>query len=375
MAINLNGTTGITTTGLTSNGIDDNATSTAMTLDTSGNVGIGTSSPAVRFHVSGSSTYVAGIEGSSAYALMGFKASGTTGTLDDANVAIGANENALYFRSGGAERMRLDSSGNVLVGKTSTATGAGFEARSDGQIVGTRSANRVAFLNRLTSNGDIIQFAKDGSTVGSIGTSASFYLASNTAAGSGGIRFGNDASTTLILPSTNVGANKDGDVNLGYSTSRFRNLYLSGGVFLGGTGSANKLSDYEEGSWTPSFNSAFGLSNITGFTNVEGKYVKIGDMVFAVAAFDLTKTSSETIAEGNYIIVSGLPIAGEKIGVQGINGLIGTINVYGSLGNNVNATGFAQLASTSTEFYFFIQSVNGAVDTDDHCFVNIAYST
>ena len=45
MAINLNGTTGITTTGLTSNGIDDNSTSTAMTLDSSGRVGIGTSSP------------------------------------------------------------------------------------------------------------------------------------------------------------------------------------------------------------------------------------------------------------------------------------------------------------------------------------------
>ena len=55
MSITLNGTTGITTpdvdstdltaTGnFTSRGIDDNATSTAMTLDSSGKVGIGTSS-------------------------------------------------------------------------------------------------------------------------------------------------------------------------------------------------------------------------------------------------------------------------------------------------------------------------------------------
>ena len=41
MTITLNGTTGVTTTGLTSNGIDDNATSTAMTLDTSGTLLVG----------------------------------------------------------------------------------------------------------------------------------------------------------------------------------------------------------------------------------------------------------------------------------------------------------------------------------------------
>ena len=33
--------------------------------------------------------------------------------------------------------------------------------------------------------------------------------------------------------------------------NRFKDLYLSGGVYLGGTGAANKLDDYEEGTWTP----------------------------------------------------------------------------------------------------------------------------
>ena len=35
------------------------------------------------------------------------------------------------------------------------------------------------------------------------------------------------------------------------TTFRFKDLYLSGGVYLGGTGSANQLDDYEEGTWTP----------------------------------------------------------------------------------------------------------------------------
>jgi hypothetical protein len=33
----------------------------------------------------------------------------------------------------------------------------------------------------------------------------------------------------------------------------FKDLYLSGGVYLGGTGAANLLDDYEEGTWTPAF--------------------------------------------------------------------------------------------------------------------------
>ena len=51
MAITLDGTDGVTTTGLTSNGIDDNATSTAVTLDASGKVGIGTASPSAKLEI------------------------------------------------------------------------------------------------------------------------------------------------------------------------------------------------------------------------------------------------------------------------------------------------------------------------------------
>jgi hypothetical protein len=35
------------------------------------------------------------------------------------------------------------------------------------------------------------------------------------------------------------------------SAARFKDLYLSGGVYLGGTVAANYLDDYEEGTWTP----------------------------------------------------------------------------------------------------------------------------
>jgi hypothetical protein len=295
---------------------------------------------------------------------------GATITFAEA-MRISSDGSCRWTPDGTNHDMTLDASGNLLVGKTSASdTGAGVTIQGVGKISAVRDGGISAKFVRETSDGSIVEFVKDTTTVGSIGTSGGdVYIGTGANAS---VRF-NDGVGALT-PASGT-ANADNAVNLGYSSLRWKDLYLSGGVYLGGTGSANKLDDYEEGTWTPSYSSASGLSNITGFTNIEGKYVKIGDMVFAVAAFDLTTTGSETIAEGDYIVVSGLPIAGEKIGERGINGLIGTINVYGSLGNNVNGTGFAQLASTSDRFYFFVQKVNGALDTDDHCFVNLAYST
>ena len=54
-------------------------------------------------------------------------------------------------------------------------------------------------------------------------------------------------------------------------------LTLSGGVYLGGTGAANYLDDYEEGIWTPSSSDAGGAY----YSN--GKYVKVGGSVFIQA--------------------------------------------------------------------------------------------
>ena len=108
--------------------VSQGAAGDPLFIDTANNrVGMGTSSPAVRFHVTSSDNYVAGIESSTSFSLLGFKASGTTGTLDDANVAVGATGDALYLRSGGTERARIDALGSLLVGTTSSIGGAASE--------------------------------------------------------------------------------------------------------------------------------------------------------------------------------------------------------------------------------------------------------
>jgi hypothetical protein len=83
-------------------------------------------------------------------------------------------------------------------------------------------------------------------------------------------------------------ANRDNAVDLGYTTVRFKDFYLSGGVYLGGTVAANKLEDYEEGTWTPAEN------NLT-FTSSAGRYTKIGNLVHALGEVEVpTNTNGNT---------------------------------------------------------------------------------
>ena len=134
------------------------------------------------------------------------------------------------------------------------------------------------------------------------------------------------------------------------------------------------LDDYEEGTWTPTYLSANGISNVTALTTTEGKYVKIGNVVNAFCAFTTTNSSQENVVEGDHIRVGGLPYAGEKIGVKSVSGLVGTSHLYESLGNNANGFGFCQLHSSLDSFTFFVQNVNSTVDTDDTFYANLTYT-
>jgi hypothetical protein len=129
--------------------------------------------------------------------------------------------------------MRIDSSGNVLVGKTSnTFSASGFVANANG-IGATRSGGAPVQINRTSSDGSIQEFYKDGSIVGSIGSQyraapgdSLYFVASDT-----GIIAspGEDA----IIPATTNGATRDAAIDLGVSSGRFKNLYLSTNAYIG----------------------------------------------------------------------------------------------------------------------------------------------
>ena len=184
----------------------------------------------------------------------------------------------------------------------STVTSTGLVTAQDGLVVDNDGAT-VATFDRATSDGDIVEFQKDGTTVGSIGNvngsaPGDLFICSSVASHSG-LSFGGGN----VVPTNNTGSFADNACDLGASSTRFKDLYLSGGVYLGGTGSANYLDDFETGTWTPTIQG----SNTSGTytpTTVAGVYTKIGDLVCIEFAANLFSTAS---GGSGYIKITGMP--------------------------------------------------------------------
>ena len=79
-------------------------------------------------------------------------------------------------------------------------------------------------------------------------------------------------------------------------------ITASAGVAIGGTGAANTLDDYEEGTFTPSITFNNASAGITYGTR-NGTYIKIGRMVYVSIAIRLTSKGSSTGSAS----VAGLP--------------------------------------------------------------------
>ena len=177
----------------------------------------------------------------------------------------------------------IDTSGNFMVGTTDpdnqnnsagSAADNGFAyGGTNGYLNVARYNGIVSYFNRTSTDGVITQFRKDGSEVGGIGAVASqMYIAG----GDTGLQLNGTADQ--IRPCDASGAARDAAIDLGDSTRRFKDLYLSGGVVfdaVAGGATSNTLDDYEEGSFTIGVTgSTASLGNATAY------YTKIGDLVY-----------------------------------------------------------------------------------------------
>ncbi len=187
-----------------------------------------------------------------------------TGTVTADSVGIGAA--GLYFNDGGTKDLipysltandTVDNSislgisskrfkdlhlsgtaysNNLLVGKTSNDNStAGVVLRDTGEGSFVASGQRSGLFNRLSSDGEIINFRKDGTTVGSIGTG---YGVIDIKGGSAGLLMGN----TAVLPVNGSGTLTDGAYDIGTGSFRFKDLYLSGTANVGGITSDGNIS-------------------------------------------------------------------------------------------------------------------------------------
>jgi len=106
--------------------------------------------------------------------------------------------------------------------------GLAYNLGSGGYLSIARYGGTVAYLNRTDSDGTILDIRKDGSTVGIFGSNtARFFVHNNYGSGSG-LRFDN----AFITPSSAAGAAEDNTTDLGSSSARFKDLYLSSSVLI-----------------------------------------------------------------------------------------------------------------------------------------------
>ena len=126
------------------------------------------------------------------------------------------------------EVMRIvRSSGDLLVGKTAANnTAAGHVLYAGGLQAVVKDGGTVQILNRLSSDGQITAFRKDGTTLGSISAVAGDIAIFSNATNHSGFRFG----SKQILPTNNSGTIIDNDVDLGDVSFRFDDIYATNGT-------------------------------------------------------------------------------------------------------------------------------------------------
>lgn len=178
--------------------IDVNASASAdtLTINSSSNVGVGTSGQPFKFHVyrgsmgsyptwettvgrniclfetNESEGFVAIAAPASGYSQLSFadpdsKAAGA--------VAYSHASDYMRFTTVATERMRIDNNGNVLLGKTSTSSsveGIRFLGASGyAEFTRAGSGNNIIYLNRQDADGDLMRFAQADTQEGSISVS------------------------------------------------------------------------------------------------------------------------------------------------------------------------------------------------------------
>ena len=356
-----------------------------MRITSTGNVGIGTSSPSSLLHIFSSAPKLiiqdGGTHGTNSAPRLEFKDSssiqGFVEFADDGTMRIDQlKAYPLTFLTNNVERMRITSGGHLLIGTTtdyavSSSTVTGSKIRSDGIASFFRDNATPLYVGRQNGYGTLIDFRASGTSIGSIGTRYGY-----TRIGVSNTNLIFDSGNDRIAPSNGTTfAAQDNTTTLGWSDRRFKDLYLGGGLYVGGTGSANYLDDYEEGSWTPVCVGSTTAGTVTmNGSYTRGRYTKIGNTVYihcVVVWSSLTGT-------GN-LRITGLPFTSRNIGSS--NNVNASHTSYNNLTVPSDSTAYARIFNNSSEIGIASQTTgtsniaNLTVDATGELYFNITYTT
>jgi hypothetical protein len=185
-------------------------------------------------------------------------------------------------------------------------------------------------------------------------------------AGSGHLRLGGTNLQLMngALTEYYFSANENGNVKLYYDNAEklattstgidvTGNIAVSGGVYLGGTGSANHLDDYEEGTWTPTI--TFGSGGSATAASVSCQYTKIGRLVHISGRFTLTSFSGFASGE---LIIGSLPFT--VYDITGDNNSAGIQVFFENPSSDIGADIVGLPIQSSTNFYIRISGTTGS---------------
>jgi hypothetical protein len=302
-----------------------------MRIDSSGNVGIGTTTP--------TNTDKLEIQtGSLSAPGLWVQTGGTTSAYPIAEFRTGSNLSALLIRGDGASVF----SGKVLVGtssdaQTSTVTVQGNSASTTGgAIVRMRIGTATPADGNTTG---VIKFEDSGGGTG----------AEIEARRDGGTWSGSSKPSRLVFSTTSDSASSPTERLRITSTGQVR-LAGAGITFNGDTAAANELDDYEEGTFTPT--AGAGITINSGTPAYSGVYTKIGRMVHIT----ITQTAGNiTATVGTGAVFTGLPFTpGTSLQACSVtNGnpdISGSGLIYNSPGTGAIYIGFTATSQTSLTF-------------------------
>ncbi len=168
-------------------------------IDSSGRVGIGTTSMGAPLHITNASPVIRLTDSdTSRFAQIAAFDGNLRFDADNNNQQSSTN---ISFRTDNTEKVRIDNNGAMLVGKTTDALSVAGTTLNSGGEAGksqiTRSSNAPLTLSRLINDGDILAIYSASTQVGSLGSSSSDFVLTSLESDKDILFKGIDGSSTI----------------------------------------------------------------------------------------------------------------------------------------------------------------------------------